>query len=958
MDERSEDKGTVHPEPSSDTVTSELRKLVASDAQRQRVEVELLGRAHRLHSKLSKALLHQVKAGTQIERIMSRQRRTLPREYLSKHPKIARLVGAEILASIIVRGLSKYANRAIEKWKKHTITMRKIAYIKRRKTFAANRMTMVISAMLRRRMRRRMRIWKEQAIKKRQALRRRRRRNATLTLQRVYRGMIGRRMFAFAKRNHSACKIQRAFRRYVIIRRYYSACTIQHFTRWFIRRRIAATVLQAALRGFKARKAYICVIESATRIESAYRGYAKRIVYLITLARVIQIQRAVKVHIHKRFDAAAFLERVYRGYMGRKKADARRRHLASIRINSIFRCLMARIFLFRHKEAAITIQSVARMYANRNAYVKFIRAERRKRKRSRIMHRIIPIEGKQYVVTVYDRGLGLDVHGRGGLLSTECTLEFIVYSPKTSKEEKFYLNLGDMLFLTKVRSHRSDTTIPQKALVIKRNKNEIVGAGSLLQSYMRLQAAKQKREPSPQVIAMQKPQALVKVMQQLFHACPTAGCQQALRISRSPVGGGLGRLTCVVAKRATFGSTFIVSVYSWLSTFNCIAYSPVSSITLRIDTSVSVLATFLLTTKSSDNVEKMTHPLRRTELAQWLLSKLKVTRQYTKRGGYKWKAALNYSHREDLAMTKIVRAWKTSRLVRARRIVIRKIWRKQWDASAHAFYYFNTSTNISQWGKPIGLGTEDLDDPPVDIWDEMIDELGNVYYFNAGTGQYSYINDVGAALVIQRFYRQRVDASQRRPNFKELIKSLKFVSRIEKAYESHPSRITSLLNMGLYQFTVTENYDLARSIISRAFSNFRFSPVVLYATIVIRLADPICPRKPAVSDCREWLEEAYRLDKQKKMFQLATDAFFKWAIVRKPNSWKAHMHYAIVLRWCGCGGEDASNQINARKHFARAVQLCGEDRNANYIDKQYRFGEEKHNVRRILKKKVLHSMVG
>ena len=913
----------ISEEPSTFSVTRDVDALLRSDADRARIEVELLGRAHRLQSKLGKALVKQMKVGSRIERVMSKQRRILPREFLKKHPNVCKLMGAEIIACHVSRGLSRIAYSHLTCWKKYTVAMRRMEYVKRRKRHAARKMVLAFVRMGSRRLVGRLRQWQMQAERKRKILRKKRRKRATQTLQRVGRGMLGRLEYKRRKREFCARVLQSAYRSYAARKIYLAARRIQTFVRLFIKRRVCATLIQSVWRQYLARCAYLHIIGAATRIQSARRGQLCRIAYLITLKHVRAIQVVVRAHVHRRFDALQLLQRWWRGEVGREIARARRRLLAMIKIQAAVRCVLACAFLLRHRDAAITMQATWRMFAKRNAYVKFLRAQRRARKASRIFYRVISIEGSMFIVTCFDKGLGFDEGNpsREGMLFNEGVLEFQVYSPQSQQVTTFYLSLGEMLMLTKVRGTRSDDPVKISKYDHKAKADlkaqHAANAGSILLSYLRLQAAKKEKEPSEAVLSMRTPEALCEITKRFFHVKKSIGAPCDLEISRSPVGGGRGRMVRRMAKPSLNGKRYVFSVYMSIASFQCTAYDSRSSLVMRTDATAREMRTFLHCIYPDRVVEDMmdARPESRQKLAAWIEERLVVTRVFQ---GYTCKEQVGYDVRERHAKRKIWRAWKTSKTVRAQRAVIRRIYRKQYDAYSKTFYYVNQQTGASSWNKPLGLGTEDLEDPPTDRWEEIVDEYGHTYFYNAGTGQTSNVNDESAAAVIQRFYRQRIDTSCRMTSIGDMVRALKFVRRIVDAYEHSPNKVINMVNFALYQFCIAENGSMARSVISRALGAFRYSPITLYTCAVFRLCDENCPRKAALSDVREWLVDARRMDKDRKKYILATNAFFKMAIIMKPRSWTAHHHFAVVLQWI------LGDTVRAKKHFRRAVELLGD----------------------------------
>ncbi|XP_072172217.1 abnormal spindle-like microcephaly-associated protein homolog [Diadema setosum] len=186
-------------------------------------------------------------------------------------------------------------------------------------------------------------------------------RGAAITLQASFRGHLQRKRLA--QQHLCATRIQSTFRCFTARRRYLALCKAAQVlqTRFRARNlgkvvqlqyhvtRGAAITLQAALRGHLQRKSLAQQHLSATRIQAAFRCFIARRHYLALCkaAQVLQTRfrarnlgKAVQLQYHVTRGAAITLQASFRGHLQRKRLA--RQHLSATRIQSTFRCFVAR----------------------------------------------------------------------------------------------------------------------------------------------------------------------------------------------------------------------------------------------------------------------------------------------------------------------------------------------------------------------------------------------------------------------------------------------------------------------------------------------------------------------------------------------------------------------------------------------------------------------------------------
>ena len=86
--------------------------------------------------------------------------------------------------------------------------------------------------------------------------------------------------------------------------------------------------------------------------------------------------------------------------------------------------------------------------------------------------------------------------------------------------------------------------------------------------------------------------------------------------------------------------------------------------------------------------------------------------------------------------------------------------------------------------KPLLFGEHEDAKDPKDVWYEEVDESGHVYYYNPARGQSSWVNDVQAAISLQRWMRSLRHRDIGKTSVSLLVKAMKFHMEIEENFSN------------------------------------------------------------------------------------------------------------------------------------------------------------------------------
>ncbi|XP_052056737.1 abnormal spindle-like microcephaly-associated protein [Apodemus sylvaticus] len=221
-------------------------------------------------------------------------------------------------------------------------------------------------------------------------------RESCITLQSYFRGCLVRRQMRL--QNRAATSLQSYFRmrtarqRYLrmrkaalVIQSFYCAYRAQVSQREnFLQAKGAAICLQAAYRGWKARRQIKQQSTAAVTIQRVFRGHRQRMKYQTVLQSAVNIQRWYRAHkvaydtrvqFLKTREAVVSLQSTFRGWQVRQQL--RRQHQAAVKIQSTFRMAVTRKQYKHLRAAAVVLQQHVRAWAaGRRQRLEYIRLRR------------------------------------------------------------------------------------------------------------------------------------------------------------------------------------------------------------------------------------------------------------------------------------------------------------------------------------------------------------------------------------------------------------------------------------------------------------------------------------------------------------------------------------------------------------------------------------------------------
>jgi hypothetical protein len=288
-----------------------------------------------------------------------------------------------------------------------------------------------------------------------------------------------------------------------------------------------------------------------------------------------------------------------------------------------------------------------------------------------------------------------------------------------------------------------------------------------------------------------------------------------------------------------------------------------------------------------------------TELLDWVLARLYIKEAHqvlgaAAKGSKQRVLMLQFEVEQEMMhnMAKRIQGmWRTHKARDYIKEHIKKVYTKRWDQTLQQFYYVNTRTGECAWTKPLNLGSDDIADP-VDRWEKMTDEYGNVFYLHPLTGRSSWLSEEQAAIKCQRLWRKRQAADFRIDDIGTIIRALRFQQDAEKKYAAYPDRLSSIVNYALLLHCFEHDMVKARQLYKRAVEMAPHNPLVAraYALFLLAVCEP--PRQQTWIQAVEMLRTAKRRDPDFKKFKEAEDSFFHWGVVSQPDNAQA------LCEWC------------------------------------------------------------
>jgi len=237
-------------------------------------------------------------------------------------------------------------------------------------------------------------------------------------------------------------------------------------------------------------------------------------------------------------------------------------------------------------------------------------------------------------------------------------------------------------------------------------------------------------------------------------------------------------------------------------------------------------------------------------------------------------------------------------------MLIKEQFEKVFNRENGAYCYVNSKTGACQWTKPVLLGDEELEIPR-DEWRRIECTPSRpggptAYYHNPGTGQTSWMSEEQAARMLQRRVRERQEADITGPklDFASLVSAIKFMNDAKEAYEEQPDRLLHKVNYALVCHCLSFDFVRARELYEEAISRCPSHPVIGRAFAILLLATNTCDtgtnRNHVAEKALAFFRDAGIGDPDARMFRLAIQNCFRWAVVVHPHNPLALLNSALL----------------------------------------------------------------
>jgi len=306
--------------------------------------------------------------------------------------------------------------------------------------------------------------------------------------------------------------------------------------------------------------------------------------------------------------------------------------------------------------------------------------------------------------------------------------------------------------------------------------------------------------------------------------------------------------------------------------------------------------------RNSDTVKApiLIYKQKQPELIDWLVKRIRVV---CDRVSNKLTVLLQYEceaeKREKITRT-IQSKWRGKRAKDEARRMAHLRYEKVFDQAIGTFYYVDLKTGTRQWSKPVSLGSEDIKDPP-DEWRTKSCNDSNTgeakkYYTNPFTGQTSWLSEEGAALIVQRKFRelQSVDLIGSKLNFSQVVKTVSLIKDTEVKFEVSPNKLPNRVNFALLCHCIRLDFNRARPLYKDVFTKSPCHPVIARAYGIFILASCEAPQVQNFQKACRLFKESDAADPRQDLFQSAKDNFFHWAVRVHPDDSIALLNYALL----------------------------------------------------------------
>jgi len=318
----------------------------------------------------------------------------------------------------------------------------------------------------------------------------------------------------------------------------------------------------------------------------------------------------------------------------------------------------------------------------------------------------------------------------------------------------------------------------------------------------------------------------------------------------------------------------------------------------------------------SKGVELLTIP-KQYKIISWIESKLQVINDPLTRI-----SALVLSKPERKEETRkrasvvIQCAWRQFLSRKVVRSKIKLAFDKVFDRDYCKYYYVHKSKNKCQWGKPRLLEPDDLDDP-VDRWEVVFDENGAKYYFNAATGQMSWMTESEAAQIIQRIYRRRdgADIIGGEICLYRAAKALSFIRLTQENFKKDSTELSHICNYALLCHCLQYDFNAAKYLYEEAIRRSPKHPIISRAYGIFILQSCQMPRDESFQKACRLFDEATLNDANLNMFQPTIENFFQWSVIANPRNSLVLLNFALLHQ---CVFEEYDK---ADKLYRRAIAI-------------------------------------
>ena len=713
------------------------------------------------------------------------------------------------------------------------------------------------------------------------------RQRCAVALQRIARGLRGRKVAYRRLRETSAWTIQMRWRMHVaegvlkLLRtRRNAARSIQRMVRWRNERMAAATVIQAMARGREARRNFLHLRRQQTIMARFMKTRWARSLFLgnkrAALFAATRWRGKIARRLHWRLHNARIIQKYWRGTRSRLRVWHIRRGLHVTRVQTAWRAWVCRQLRAKRWWGLIIVQRELLRWCAKRRYRRMLWGRNRAKKEARIRVSVRPIQGELHVVAAVRPG------------RIEWTWSMSGKARTRSAKARYIVGKGLELHVFRVADSR-------------------VYRGFLTHEQLKMRHAMYARRGKKYPGGIYAKPFISLLFDQVT-ICKRTGKATIVQTTRSERGHLLTGFVIRRSHEEVENKLFIVQVYKHLDEFVFRAFDPEQCLTYRGELRLHHIKKRLTQTDAHIALTDEERAIGEDgavsrPVLKWIVERMLLLENYYMLAFWKSplfdEGVMLLDQQEDIMALRIqnmYRHWVARGRLYER---IKEVYRKLWNNNHQRYYYLNRQTAEQGWDPPWILELSHRTDIDVrDIWDKIEFPDGRpTMYWNGAYDKWSPYSEDEASNIMADFYRRHILKEMVMPSFAQLAKAIKFTRKVVQTFSGAPTSLPAVLNMALYKHTITHDYAHAKLLYKQGIKMAPGNPTLLYCYGLFLLTD----RKFVGSEHwweegNKMIEEARALDTRGDKFELCENAFFKFAVCINCRNAKALRNYALVLQ--------------------------------------------------------------